>query len=83
MPLISTPVMLVQMPGGDFKEFPLVKHKYFKGSHNGPNYISGLNLPAPGQYYFEECTFHPGLKEELEKNYDGSCFVDCELPWMD
>jgi hypothetical protein len=79
MPLINVPAMLVQMPGGDYKEFPLIKNCYFKAQFGGPSYISGLSLPDPkGDYYFQDCVFHPGLYDELDKNYKGSIFVNCE-----
>lgn len=80
MPLINVPAMLVKMPGGHYEEFPLIKHHYFKVPHaSGRQLISGLPLPEPGKkYYFQNCTFHPGLKEELEKKYNDSIFVDCD-----
>lgn len=52
---------------------------YFKVPHDGPMLISGLPLPCPvkGPYKFINCDFHSGLREELEKNYKDSEFIDC------
>jgi len=82
MPLIDTPAILVEMADGTFVDYPLIRHTYFKlPNESKTKLISGLPLPKPGKYYFKNCIFHPGLKEELEKNYNESIFEDCELPW--
>jgi hypothetical protein len=53
---------------------------YFKVPFGGEQLISGLPLPNPamGPYLFEECTFHPGLREVLRCEYATSVFQCCE-----
>jgi hypothetical protein len=56
------------------------KNIYFKVRFGGPELISGWPLPDPlkGPYHFVNCSFHPGLEDELQKNYKTSRFTDCE-----
>jgi hypothetical protein len=73
--------MLVEGEDGVFEDYPVIEYHYFKQSHNVTTHlISGLPLPNPGKYYFKNCVFHPGLKEELKENYSGSFFDNCDMP---
>ena len=57
-----------------------IKNIYIKVAF-GDNYeqISGMKMPDPklGPYKFVDCSFHPGLSEELKRNYKSSKFYDC------
>jgi len=55
-----------------------VYYKYSFGS--GGVYMSGCHLPDPneGPYRFIRCDFHPGVWDDLKKNYTTSEFEDCD-----
>lgn len=56
--------------------------RYYKAEHDGPSYISGLNMPDPkkGPYHFIRCDFHPALREVLAEQYKDSKFSLCTKP---
>jgi hypothetical protein len=59
-----------------------VRNIYFKLTYgSNMRLISGLPLPNPaeGPYHFINCSFHPGLREEILKHYRDSKFTDCEF----
>lgn len=80
MPLLQIPCMLVEVEADVFESLPIIKHHYFKFSHGWQGKeMSGLPLPPPGMYYFQNCVFHPALADELDQ-YQGSQFNDCDMP---
>ena len=59
-----------------------IKNTYFKLHYTDPDtLISGCHLPNPdnGPFSFENCTFHPAVREFLKTEYYNSIFIDCNI----